>query len=338
MYTRRNIRFPVVLRLSSKHFLIFAVWSSFLTGAYLWLLPTGIDLSLPIAPVSTIGVAVAFYIGFKNNQAYDRYWEARKIWGGIVNASRSFANLTLTFVSADHSDQTVDNDFVRSQQRDLIYRQLAWMHSLRFQLRRKTPFGFEPTGAARGFMQKTDVKAMREYLCELLPEQELSVACERVNSATQIMRMQGEHLRKLSDEHKLLTEFRLIALTDLVTEMYTLQGKCERIKNTPFPRQYAYFSLVFTYIFVFLLPFGILRELGSSENSLIWLTVPLSAVISWIFYTMESVGDASEDPFENFVTDVPMTALCRTIEIDLRQMLGETEVPKPLTPVNDVLM
>ena len=338
MYTRRNIRFPVVLWLSWKHFLVFAAWSTLLTGAYLSLLPTGIDLSLPIAPVSTIGVAVAFYIGFKNNQAYDRYWEARKIWGGIVNASRSFANLTLAFVSADHSDQTVDNDFVRAQQRGLVYRQLAWMHALRFQLRRKTPFGFEPTGAARSYMQKTDINAVREHLSTLLPEQELSVACERVNSASQIMRMQGEHLRKLSDEHNLITEFRLISLMELVTEMYTLQGKCERIKNTPFPRQYAYFSLVFTYIFVFLLPFGILRELGGSENSIIWLTVPLSAVISWIFYTMESVGDASEDPFENFVTDVPMTALCRTIEIDLRQMLGEPDVPKPMSPVNDVLM
>ncbi|MEO1529462.1 MAG: bestrophin family ion channel [Planctomycetota bacterium] len=338
MYTRRNIRFPVVLRLSWQRFLLFSAWSAIVTSAYLWLLPSGVDISLPIAPLSTIGVAVAFYIGFKNNQAYDRYWEARKIWGGIVNASRSFANHCLTFVSADHSDVSVGDEFVSAERRRLIYRQLAWMHALRFQLRRKTPFGFEPTGAARAYMQETDIDAMRSTLAEFLPEQELKVVCQRVNSATQIMRLQGEHLRRLSDESKLLTEFRQIALAELVTEMYTLQGKCERIKNTPFPRQYAYFSLVFTYIFVALLPFGILRELGGSEYSLIWLTVPLSSVISWIFYTMESIGDASEDPFENFVTDVPMTALCRTIEIDLRQMLGETDVPKPLTPVNDVLM
>ena len=317
MYTRRNIRFPVVLRLSWQRFVIFAAWSAIVTAAHQWLSPKGVDISLPIAPLSTIGVAVAFYIGFKNNQAYDRYWEARKIWGGIVNASRSFANLTLTLVSSDHSEKVVDQDFVTRQQRGLIYRQLAWMHALRFQLRRKTPFGFAPTGAARRFMQETNVNAMREQLEELLEEQELTVACERVNSATQIMRLQGEHLRKLCDEWKLLTEFRLLALTDLVNEMYTLQGKCERIKNTPFPRQYAYFSLVFTYIFVTLLPFGIVREMSRSEASLVWLTVPLAAVISWIFYTMETVGDASEDPFENFMTDVPMTALCRTIEIDL---------------------
>lgn len=117
---------------------------------------------------------------------------------------------------------------------------------------------------------------------------------------------------------------------ELITEMYTLQGKCERIKNTPFPRQYAYFSGVFVFIFITLIPFGIVGELAERGSPMIWLTVPISVVISWIFWTMESVGDSSEDPFENFINDVPMNALCRTIEIDLRQMLGETEVLDPI--------
>ena len=227
---------------------------------------------------------------------------------------------------------------VAAQQQALIYRQLAWMHALRFQRRRRTPFGFEPKGAARKYMQKTDVGAMRDQLCRLLPEGELTVACNQVNSATQIMRLQGDHLRRLSDELHLLDDFRVIAMMDLLTEMYTLQGKCERIKNTPFPRQYAYFSAVFTWIFISLLPFGLLSELGGREHSVVWVTVPLASVIAWIFYTMETVGDASEDPFENFINDVPMTALCRTIEIDLRQMLGETDVPPQLKPQNDILM
>ena len=127
-------------------------------------------------------------------------------------------------------------------------------------------------------------------------------------------------------------------MMDLLTEMYALQGKCGRIKNTPFPRQYAYFSAVCTWIFIFLLPFGLVGEMAARGDSVAWLTVPLSVLISWIFITMETVGDASEDPFENFVNDVPMSALCRTIEIDLRQMLGETETPEPIAAKNDILM
>ena len=94
---------------------------------------------------------------------------------------------------------------------------------------------------------------------------------------------------------------------------------------------------MFTWIFVALLPFAIVGEM-SSHGNLIWLTVPICVLISWVFYTMETVGDSSEDPFENFINDVPMTALCRTIEIDLRQMMSEKNVPEPLKPVNDILM
>ena len=129
-----------------------------------------------------------------------------------------------------------------------------------------------------------------------------------------------------------------MGMMELITEMYALQGKCERIKNTPFPRQYAFFSGVFVWIFMALLPFGIVGEMAERGPYLIWLTVPMSVLISWIFWTMEVVGDSSEDPFENFINDVPLTALCRTIEIDLRQMLGESDTPPPLTPVDDVLM
>ena len=141
----------------------------------------------------------------------------------------------------------------------------------------------------------------------------------------------------IEQKPRLVEEFRLIAMMDLLTEMYALQGKCERIKNTPFPRQYAYFSNVFVWVFIFLLPFGIVGEFAD-RGELIWITVPLSVVISWIFFTMESVGDASEDPFENFINDVPMTALCTTIEIDLKEMLGESDVPSPMAPDNDILM
>ena len=337
MYTRRNIHWSIVLRFAYASAFIFAAWSAAVTYAYLKLKSLGIDCSIPIAPLSTIGVAVAFYVGFKNNQSYDRNWEGRKIWGGIVNVSRAFTNQVLSFVSAHHAIDDVDSAIVREAQRGLVYRHLAWMHALRFQLRRKTVFGFQPKGSQLRYSQATDLDAMREQLCRLLPEKELTVVCTQVNTATQILRLQCDHLKRLYEDHQLIEDFRHIALMDLVTEMFTLQGKCERIKNTPFPRQYAYFSGVFTWIFITLLPFAIVGEMAS-RGDLIWLTVPICVLISWVFYTMETVGDSSEDPFENYINDVPMTALCRTIEIDLRQMMSEKDVPDPLKPVNDILM
>lgn len=338
MYTRRNIRWRIIFRFAWRSVIWFIAWSVFVTFAYLQCRQYGFDISLPLAPLSTIGVAVAFYIGFKNNQSYDRNWEARKIWGGIVNVSRSFANQTLAYVSVNHSGATVDEANVRQHKTTLIYRHLAWMHALRFQLRRKTSFGFEPKGSARRYMQPTDIGAMKAQLSELLSDDELRLACDKINSATQILCVQAERIRELTEEDHLLEEFRMISMMNLLTEMYTLQGKCERIKNTPFPRQYAYFSAVFTWIFITLIPLGLLSELGDRQHFMVWMNVPLSVVISWIFLTMEMVGDASEDPFENFVNDVPMTSMCRSIEIDLRQMLGEKEVPSPIAPINDILM
>ncbi|QDT10270.1 bestrophin family protein [Planctomycetes bacterium K23_9] len=338
MYTRRNIRWNVIYQFAFWPVIAFTLWNLVVVAAFTWMLRGGHNISLPIAPLGTIGVAVAFYIGFKNNQSYDRNWEARKIWGGIVNCSRAFANQVLSYISAAHSEQPFDEAELADLHRTIIYRHLAWMHALRFQLRRRTPSGFDPKGAARFFMQETDLDAMRDQLCQLLSEKELTVVCDQVNSATQILRLQTDHLQQVIERDRLTDEFRYIALMANVTEMYALQGKCERIKNTPFPRQYAYFSNLFTWIFIVLLPFGIVGEFASRGDAMVWLAVPFTTIVGWIFFTMETVGDASEDPFENFINDVPMTALCRTVEIDLRQMMSEKDVPEPLKPVSDILM
>ena len=161
---------------------------------------------------------------------------------------------------------------------------------------------------------------------------------DRRNMATQLIRQQGEDLRFLREKLGLIGDFRHIDMMKSLEEFYNLQGKCERIKNTPFPRQYAFFSKVFTNIFIFLLPMALIGEFASMGHGLTWLMVPFSVLISWVFSTMEIVGDNSEDSFEEFINDVPMTALCRTIEIDLREMLGETRLPEKVRPVNDILL
>ena len=167
---------------------------------------------------------------------------------------------------------------------------------------------------------------------------------KRVNPATHLVKNQAMDICMLK-EKEILDGFQEDQMQSVLEEFYNLQGKCERIKNTPFPRQYGYFSKVFTWIFVLLLPFGLLDvfendAMNNPEGMLEWyvfLMIPFSVLISWIFATMESVGDNSEDPFEGRLNDVPMTALCRTIEIDLRDMLDEEELPEPVAPKDNIL-
>jgi ion channel-forming bestrophin family protein len=123
-----------------------------------------------------------------------------------------------------------------------------------------------------------------------------------------------------------------------VTECYNQQGAAERIKSFPFPRQYAIFSGAFVKLFIFLIPFGLIREMAQLGRGASWLVIPFSVLIAWVFYTMEQVGDSSEDPFEGGGNDVPLSAICRNIEVDLREMLGETELPPRLQPVENVLL
>ena len=126
----------------------------------------------------------------------------------------------------------------------------------------------------------------------------------------------------------------------LLTEFYTLQGKCERIKNFPLPRLYASLSIYFVYLFIFLLPFGLLSAYANANlpEYTVWSVIPFTTLIAWIFWMMESAGDYAENPFEALAFDVPISSLTRTIEIDLKEMLGETDLPQALTPKDGFLV
>ncbi len=333
MYIKRNISWGIILRYAWKNLVFFTLWAASIFAAYYFLDWKHIDV--PFQPLTVIGIAVAFYIGFKNSQSYDRFWEARKIWGGIVNYSRTWANNVLSFVEDDHETKRV-----------LIYRHLAWINALRIQLRQPTSFSIKEN---RSVERLFDRHGERNPVCAgldsfLSPEEDADLE-NRKNVATHLVKNQGLHLKKLLGEGK-ITEFDKQVFHNVLEELYNLQGRCERIKNTPFPRQYAYFSTLFTWIFVLLLPFGLLsvfeseiKELRtpSQQQVFLGLMVPFSVLISWIFTTMEKVGSNSEDPFEGRLNDVPMTALCRTIEIDLRDMLDESKLPEKVKPKDHIL-
>ena len=338
MYIRRNIRWQVILRFAWPRLLFFIFWNGLITQLFHHLEHHEINISLPFLPLSTIGIAVAFYIGFKNNAAYDRFWEARKIWGGIVNYSRTWGNQVISFITPFRSFEPITDAVVAEYHQELIYRHIAWLNALRHHLRKPSSFSLKRTRSDRRFSK--DVLAKEQWDEEVggfLDDTEYMRLINKVNVPAQIIRNQGEKLKEFMHQIGLIDDFRHMEMMRVLEEFYNLQGKCERIKNTPFPRQYAYFSRIFTWIFILLLPFGMVGQFSEMGHEFIWLTVPVSVLISWIFITMELVGDNSEDPFENFINDVPMTALCRTIEIDLREMLGETDLPPKIKPIHDIL-
>jgi ion channel-forming bestrophin family protein len=289
--------------------------------------------------VSTIGVAVSFYLGFKNNQSYDRFWEARTAWGGIVNSSRTWGNQVLSYIS-DHYRLVGESDAqVKAVHKRLIYRHLAYINALRLQLRKPTSFSIHYHGAVANYHFGSSERAnWEDEVKPFLAIQEYNALTGKQNMPAQILRNQGDDLQQLFEKQKLLDDFRHVELMNTLRDLYNEQGRCERIKNTPFPRQYAYFSKVFTWIFVLMLPLALVMEFEKLGEQFIWLVIPFTTIISWIFMTIEIVGDNSEDPFENFMNDVPMTSLCRNIEIDLREMLGETDIPPRIMPVDGILM
>ncbi|WP_088844219.1 bestrophin family protein [Hymenobacter gelipurpurascens] len=321
MYVRNNLRWRVIWKYAWKSLLLFTLYSVVVCFVYG---PLRLhSVSIPWQPVSLLGTAVAFYIGFKNNGSYERFWEGRKLWGGIVNSSRTFAVEALEFVTSVVDAPNVDAPAASAQElsvrhRRMVYRQIAWCNALRLNLRRQPE---QWDAAVAPFLDEEESERLRKM----------------GNPPAHLIRQQAADLRVLREERGLLNDFQHVQMIRTLEILYDLQGGCERIKNTPFPRQYAFFSYVFIWIFVGLLPLGLIGEFAKMGPDHIWLTVPFSVLVSWVFNTIEVVGHTSENPFENEMNDVPMTAICRSIEIDLRQMLGETEVPPKLEPVDDIL-
>ncbi|MEL6190499.1 MAG: bestrophin family ion channel [Bacteroidota bacterium] len=306
-----------------------------------------LSVTIPWLPISVIGTAVAFYVGFKNNQAYDRMWEARKIWGGIVNDSRTWGMMVDGYVSnLIREEKASDADIQEIKQR-LIYRHIGWLYAHRSQLLVATPWEHISQGGhtarhARYYQEKfgtglIDDEVTRSELKSFLPPSEHDRLVEHINTATQIINEQSRDLRDLR-EQGFIDDFRHMEMGNILKSFYTLQGKNERIKKFPLPRQYANMSRIFVGIFIFLLPFSMVPELMKLGDWGFSLSIPITALIGWVYVMMEVVGDYSENPFQGMANDIPMLSLCRVIEIDLREMLGETDLPPSIQAKNGVLM
>ncbi len=298
-------------------------------------------LGIPPLPIALMGTAVAFNLGFKNNNAYNRVWEARKIWGAITNISRSWGMICLDFISNQYTSEKYSEAELKEIHQLLIYRHISWVTALRYQLREPKEWELQTSAAAIRFREKFFViaehqKSCRDALSGFTEENELNDILGHSNPALQILRLQSATMKDLNKKG-LIDNFRHIAMQDMIHSMINQQGGAERIKNFPFPRQYASMSFFFVAIFITVLPFTLLTPLAALGEGFVWLTIPFSILVSWIFYSMEKVGDLSENPFEGRGTDVPITTICRSIEISLKEMLKEQDLPEKLSPVNHIV-
>lgn len=300
-----------------------------------------LKITLPWLPIALIGTAVAFIVGFKNNATYGRLWEARQIWGAIINASRSWGIMVRDYVTLTNASSTLSEDQLKGIHQQLIYRHIGWLTALRFQLREPRAWEnldksynaeFRKTYSIPEHENKLDAE-----LSKYLSVDDLKYILTKKNKATQLISLQSEELRDLASIGA-LDAVRHVELENLLVNLYDQQGKCERIKNFPYPRQFATLNLYFICLFTLLVPFGMLQEFDKLGDHFVWLTIPFSTMVCWVFLTMEKIGEATENPFEGTPNDVPMAALSRTIEIDLRDMLDEKDLPSPVQPVNNILM
>lgn len=344
MITTRNINFVRIFSWSGHH----VIWlSAFMTSVALLYHYKLLTVFIPWLPIGVIGTAVAFYVGFKNNQAYDRMWEARKIWGGIVNTSRTWGMQVDGYLSDQFAERRVSQHEIQKAKRRLVNRHIKWLYTLREQLLKPTEWEhISQSGKVRRianyFQENYGIGLVQEELgqvekLELISAEEQAKLSTYKNAATQLINGQSRELMQLRADG-MVDDFRHMELVQTLAELYEHQGKCERLKKFPLPRQYAMMSKVFVGIFVFMLPFGLAQELVKMGDWAIWLTIPISTLIGWIFVMMEVVGDYSENPFQGMANDIPMLSLCRTIEIDLLEMMGETEVPSPIPSRKGILM
>lgn len=249
-------------------------------------------ITIPLSVPMILGTVISLLLGFRSNQAYDRWWEARIIWGAIVNDSRTISRQILTFVDSNYQDEEAQQFKER-----FIRRQMAWTYVLGRFLRKEKP-----------------LQGLKSYMVE----DELMFASRYSNPPAAILELHGKDIRYALNKGW-INEYQQVELDKSLTRLCDSMGKCERIKNTVFPATYSLYIHFAMNLFIMLLPFGLLEYFGYME-------VPIVIAIAASFMLIEKMAIHLQDPFENKPTDTPMTTISRNIERDLKQMLNDYNI------------
>lgn len=321
-WTRRNLFWPCIIGvLASVLYLLFD---------FKW-------LTIPWTVVALLGTATAFIVGFKNLQTYNRTWEARQVWGAAMGASRSWAIMCRDFINNSEKN------------REMIYRHFAWLTALRYQLRVNKdwetvnkPHNLE----YKKFYSVPEAEtSLEQELIKYISKEEVNHILTTKNRAAQLLSLQGRAVRELYDTGA-IDSLKFSDMHKAVRDFFDHQGRSERIKNFPYPRQYATISSLFVKLFCLLLPFAMLGEFdrlnqivtGFLQGKMVLFVIPFCVLVSWVYTSLDQVGESTENPFEGSANDVPISQMSRTAEIDIREMLGETELPPAFQVRNNIVL
>lgn len=302
---------PIKVILYVKSELVFAV--AIAVTAFLLHEQNVTTITFPFSISAILGSALAIFIAFRNNSSYSRWWEARTLWGSIINSSRVLARLIITFTDSHAHQQNYEKARSEQFKKEMIYKVIAWAHVLRLHLRNQDYW---------------------QGLKAFLSEQEFENLIKSQNKPNFIHLISGKKIYEAM-ANGTLGGFDSFQMEGQLLALANYQGGCERIKNTPLLRQYDFFTRVFLYAFMLLLPFSLIGDF--TKMNIAYMMIPVSIIISFLFAIIGKVGEVNEDPFENRITDVPLTDMCNTIERDLREMLGETDLPIKLEAENGFL-
>lgn len=264
-------------------------------------------LGLPPTLAVVLGTALSILLGFRANSAYQRWWDASSYWAQISAASRNLARIVVTLGDSKkvHPDAAVPA--VAAWQARMVRRQVAWTNALRLELR------------GQSAPDDWTVAVLRH-----LPSAEHAEVLAAESRASLLLQLQSRDIFACYGAG-FLAGFDNFQLEQILPQLAQQQALCERIKTTPIPRPYAIFARTFVDLFVLLLPFTLVSGLATYP----WIVIPIGAV----FGLVERTAVVTEDPFENRVQDVPLTAICIRIERDVLEQLGESERPAAPTPV-----
>jgi putative membrane protein len=286
MLLKENIPFKYVFGKIKKEVAFIFVY---ITLIYLVQHLLSLQLSIPVSVPMILGTIISLLLAFRANQAYDRWWEARIVWGGIVNDSRSWSRKVVSFI-----DNGYDDDEKALLEQRLIDRQIAWAHSLGRSLR-----GQNDAADLGKWISNSDLDFIGRY----------------TNVPMALLELQARDIKYALDNNW-INPYQHVELDRTLTAFSDHMGKCERIKNTVFPSTYGLYLHFAMNLFILLLPFSLVDFFG-------WLMIPLVTTIASVFWLIEKMSIHLQDPFENKPTDTPVTTIARTIERDLKQVMRQ---------------
>ncbi|MTH18189.1 bestrophin family ion channel [Flavobacterium sp. LC2016-01] len=288
--------------------------------------------------VALLGTATAFIVGFKNTQTYNRTLEGQQVWTQILSTSRSWGIMSRDFLANPETTKL------------LIYRHIAWLTALRYEMRSYRVWETSRKKHNTEYQQyyyiiPENEISLKDELSKFLSPAELEKILKAKNKATQVMALQSKTLKELYDNQEIVV-LQFVDFQRTIKDFFTQQSRSEQLKDSPYPRQYAIINTLLVQLFCLLLPFGLLKEFdklnesvsGIMHGNMVWFVIPFSVIISWMYTSLGQVGESTENPFEGNANDIPISRICKIIEIDLREILGENNLPEFLQPRHDIIL